>query len=320
MAPALLVILIVGGRPLATVLSVCTICAYVLDQLGSSEASFVASWMGVVAGAASLAAANRLHAAVTELRDTTVIVMMNMILCLGGLLLSCHYSFLARDLLASRGPTSMWGGAERLLFGALFAPIVAVETLAVFSMGATVAPFALCGVLTLNYALLVRPLPSSQQLCEHDTRLLQETPSTRIKRVGPTAASKPRVADVVSIPLEEMDLVLSPLLAGLYTLLFLALPYVLHLAIHRHVLLQHLISDESMMLVAMQFTALAVINRDGEPSDACVRSRSTHAAPDHLLTCAVPSFVSACDFPSIPLVHQFPRLLPHATSSYRAVL
>ena len=272
LAPALAVVLAAGGKPLLLLLCVAGVAAYVIDALGSPEGAFVCVWVGTIAGMGSLALSNALKDAV-GLWSTLLLVHCNVLLLFAALALTLCFAFMVQELLERR--------IERLLFGAAFMPLVTVELLAAVSaLGVDVAPWALCAITAFNYAVLLRPLPSSQQLCElgMDEASLEQGKRTAAaaataSRARPSylgggggASSEPKIRPgaALSIPISEMDVIVSPLLSGVHALLVVVLPYSLFLTLHHARLFSHLVAAEGMLLLVVQVLVLAAIMKEGQ--------------------------------------------------------
>ena len=299
--PALLILLVAGGRPLLIVMSITAILAYLLDQFGTPEGSFVMVWLGVIGSMVSLSLENGLKS--YTMFSTVLLILFNCIIIMMGLYITCHYSFLSNELflrtplLGGTGNIIGNGQIERLLFGALYMPLVTIEMMALFAVGAEAAPWLMCAVCVWNYVILVRPLPSSEQvshiLIEHEkTVQLKKEAAAKSSGVNKllghhhlrsSSIRQQQQQLLASIPLGERDLVISPLMSTLYSVLFICLPYWLYLSLHHNYLMAHLLSAEGGMLVVIQILAQTLITKDGEKKkeNKLERATSIRTERDH---------------------------------------
>ena len=275
--PALLVVMLSGGKPLVVIASLCGVMCYLSDALGSTEGAFVVGWVGAIAAMACLALNHSIKSGVLGgVANMLLFIHMNFVMFLVALTSSCSFEFLAREL-------NEWY-VERFLFGASLLSITSVEFLAAVSiLGMDGASWVLGLILLANYTLLLTPRASSSQLVEegmdaasmaeqkkHDaTRQAALRAQQSRSQFSASAASSLSAAPLLSskklapasIPLEAMDLIVSPAVSMCYALLVVCIPYLFYLAVHHHFLSDHLLASEGILLISSMVLALGAVHR-----------------------------------------------------------
>lgn len=237
--PAALILLAIGGRPLLSVWSIFTILAYVLyATIGSDLLALACIWLGAVGGCVTLPITHSLKTGEGGVMWTlTVLLLCSTLIIHMALAISIHF------------PSYHFAGlaymSERVVFSSLFLPLSSIELVACVSLfGVDYAPLMMVAILTFNYLLLIRPRAASEQI-------MHVQPNS-----SPTA--KPTSSTHASMPLADMDLLVSPALTLLYTLIYILLPFTLHLLFHHYFIAEQILSAQALTLLTLPIFILSV--------------------------------------------------------------